>query len=207
MRLGIVSDIHCNYPGLQKALELMGDIDRLVCAGDAVFQFRWSNEVVGCLRDLDALVVQGNHEETLLAPDSRALEDPAVDQELVSWMRAQPFRIETEVGGKRLLLTHGSPWEPWRDYVYPHHKRIWSKASDMGFDCIIVGHTHFKMAERYGQALIINPGSAGDARDPSNEFQLSCAVWDTESGDVTFYDYPDPLRAYINLNAASEAGA
>lgn len=197
MRIGIVSDIHCNVRGFERALELMGPIDRLVCAGDAVFQFRWSNEVVRMLREMDALVVQGNHEETLLAPDSRALEDPSVDQELVAWMRAQPFRVETELDGKRLLVTHGSPWEPWRDYIYPHHKKMWSRAMEMPFDCIIVGHTHFKMADRYGHALIINPGSAGDARDPSNEFQLSCAIWDTHTDDVSFIDYPDPNRVYI----------
>lgn len=197
MRVGIVSDIHCNIRGLETALELMGPVDRLICAGDAVFQFRWSNDVVRILRDMDALVVQGNHEEALLAPGSRALEDPAVDQGLVAWMRAQPFRVETEFAGKRLLLTHGSPWDPWRDYVYPHHKRQWAQAAEMPFDVIILGHTHFKMAERYGHALIINPGSAGDARDPSNDFQLSCAVWETTTDEVVFHDYPDPARVHI----------
>ncbi|MDZ7728392.1 MAG: metallophosphoesterase family protein [Dehalococcoidia bacterium] len=54
MRVGIVADIHCNIAGLERGLELMGDIDALFCAGDSVFQFRWSNEVIERLRDLDA---------------------------------------------------------------------------------------------------------------------------------------------------------
>ena len=194
MRIGIVSDIHCNIAGFRRALELMDPIDELFCAGDSVFQFRWSNDVVQLLRETGARVVLGNHEETILSRDGeRALSNPAVDQDLVAWMRQQPYRIETVVDGKKVMMTHGSPWDPWKDYHYPHEK-IWLKAAELDCDAVIVGHTHFKMAERYGNVLVINPGSTGDGRDHRNEFQLSCAVWDTTSGEVTFYDYPDPNR-------------
>jgi hypothetical protein len=57
------------------------------------------------------------------------------------------------------------------------------------------------MAERYGRVLVINPGSAGDPRDHRNEFQLSCAVWETTTGEVTFYDYPDPTRNFVTSSA------
>ena len=45
MRLGIVSDIHCNADALSLALERMGDVDELLCAGDAVFEYRFSFSV------------------------------------------------------------------------------------------------------------------------------------------------------------------
>ena len=196
MKLGIVSDIHCNLRGLELALEQMGDIDQLWCAGDSVFQFRWSNEVVGRLRELGAVVVLGNHEETILSRDGeRALSSPKIDQDLVAWMRQQPYRVEATVDGKTVVMTHGSPWEPWKDYHYPH-ERVWAKAAELNCDALIVGHTHFKMAERYGRVLVINPGSTGDPRDHRNEFQLSCATWDTTTDEVTFYDYPDPTRNF-----------
>ena len=92
-------------------------------------------------------------------------------------------------------MTHGSPWEPWRDYHYPH-ERIWcERAAELDCDAIIVGHTHFKMAQRFGRVLVINPGSAGDARDHRNDFQLSCAVWDTSSDEVIFLRLPGPWPA------------
>ena len=201
MRIGIVSDIHCNLQGLEMALELMAPYDALLCAGDSVFQFRWSNEVVARLRELGAYVVQGNHEETILSRDGeRALSSPKVDQELVEWMRQQPFRLDLEFDGKRVLLTHGSPWEPWKEYHYPHES-IWAKAATLDADVVVVGHTHFKMAQRHGNVLVINPGSAGDPRDNRNDFQLSCAVWDTATDDVTFYDYPDPTRNFVASSA------
>ena len=66
MRIGIVADIHCNHEALSIALERMGPVDELVCAGDAVYQFRFSNEVTELLRRRGARYVLGNHEEVLL---------------------------------------------------------------------------------------------------------------------------------------------
>jgi predicted phosphodiesterase len=53
------------------------------------------------------------------------------------------------------------------------------------------------MAQRFGRVLVINPGSTGDPRDHRNDFQLSCATWDTTTGDVSFYDYKDPTRNFV----------
>ncbi|WP_322818733.1 YfcE family phosphodiesterase [Tepidiforma sp.] len=205
MRLGIVSDIHCNIQGLERALDLMAPFDQLWCAGDSVFQFRWSNEVVRRLRDLQAVVVLGNHEETLLGPDGqRALSNPKVDQDLVAWLRQQPYRTERIIDGKKVVMTHGSPWEPWKDYHYPHEP-IWARAAELDCDTLIVGHTHYKMALRVGSVLVINPGSAGDPRDHRNDFQLSCATWDTTTGEVVFYDYPDPTRHFVRHSGEQRA--
>ena len=44
MKLGIVSDIHCNAAGLRQALALMGDVDDLICLGDSIYEYRFSNE-------------------------------------------------------------------------------------------------------------------------------------------------------------------
>jgi predicted phosphodiesterase len=60
-KLGIVSDVHCNAAGLARALQLMGDIDRLICLGDSIYEYRFSNEVVRLLRECDSEVILGNH--------------------------------------------------------------------------------------------------------------------------------------------------
>ncbi len=54
------------------------------------------------------------------------------------------------------------------------------------------------MAQRFGGVLVINPGSAGDARDHRNEYDLSCAVWDTATDEVVFHDYKDPARIAVS---------
>lgn len=198
MRIGIVSDIHCNIEGLRRGLELMGEVDQLLCAGDSVFQFRWSNDVVELLRELGAKVVLGNHEETILSRDGeRALARNGVRPDLVEWMREQPYKVETVLDGKRVLMMHGSPWGHWKDYHYPQ-ETVWTRAGTLDCDTLIVGHTHFQMAQRFGGVLVINPGSAGDPRDHRNDFQLSVAAWETTTDEVTFYDYKDPTRNFVH---------
>ncbi len=194
MKLGIISDVHCNHEALRIALERMGPVDELLCAGDAVYQFRFSNEVVRLLRERQARYILGNHEEVLLGHwGERARSADWVSREELDYMAAQPDRIETVIGGKRLVMVHGSPFEPHNEYIYPNSSSL-SRLGTIDADYVILGHTHYQMAERVGRALVINPGSAGEARDSRNGAQLSCAVLDLVSEEVTVIDYPDPQR-------------
>ncbi len=52
--------------------------------------------------------------------------------------------------------------------------------------------THHQLVRRVGKVLVINPGSAGEARDQGNGLQLSCAMLDTASEEVVVTDYPEP---------------
>jgi putative phosphoesterase len=195
MKLGIVSDTHCNAAGVRAALEIMGDVDELLCAGDMVYQYRFGNEVLEVLRDAGSRMVLGNHDLVLLGPQGiRAREAPIVKADNLSYLQSQPLTVEVDVGGgKRLVMTHGSPIEPYDRYVYPGSKEL-KELADYAADYLILGHTHFQMAERMGSCLVINPGSAGEARDFSNGRLLSCCVLDTASGEVVFHNYADPLR-------------
>lgn len=195
MKLGIVSDTHCNAAGLRQAIELMGPVDELLCAGDMVYQYRFGNDVLEVLRGTSARNVLGNHDLTLLSPAGvRAREAASVRADNLSYLQGQPLTVEVDVGGgKKLVMTHGSPLEPYDRYVYPGSKEL-KELADYAADFLILGHTHFQMAERLGRTLVINPGSAGEARDFSNGRLLSCCVLDTSSGEVVFHNYPDPQR-------------
>ncbi len=197
MRIGIVADVHCNHEALQIALDRM-QVDELLCAGDAVYQFRFSNEVIDLLRDRGARYILGNHEETLLGKwGERARSASWVRADAIAYMGRQLSRLETTVDGRRLLMVHGSPFEPHNEYIYPNSRSL-SRFSEIDADFIVLGHTHYQMAERVGRALVINPGSAGEARDPRNVFRLSYAVLDTATGEVTFDDFQDPTRAPVD---------
>ena len=50
MKIGIVSDVHNNAAALEAAIDLMGDVDELFCAGDSVSQVRFTNDAVALLR-------------------------------------------------------------------------------------------------------------------------------------------------------------
>lgn len=186
MRIGIVSDIHCNVEGLRIAIERMGDVDELLCAGDLMYGFRFNNEVVEELRARGARTVQGNHERTLLSPaGERARSAPFVKGENLDYIAALPSMMETELSGKKLLMVHGSPFEPFDEYLYPKARTL-RRFAELDADYVVLGHTHYPMLERVGKVLVINPGSAGEPAE------LSYAVLDTESGEVSFDSFPRP---------------
>lgn len=189
MRIGIVSDIHGNMAGLLKAVELMGAVDELLCLGDTIYDYRFSNEVVGWLRAHEIPTILGNHEWGFLGPQGqRARAASWVDQDLVAWLESQPHRLELERHGHRILMVHSTPWEPQGAYVLPGTKDL-QRFGEADADIVLYGHTHQQVAERVGDVLVVNPGSAGDARDSRNGRQLSCAVLDLAEGDVQMIDY------------------
>jgi putative phosphoesterase len=192
LKLGIVSDIHCNAAGLQRAIELMGDIDELICLGDSIWEYRFSNEVAALLKEREAHTILGNHEEGFLGPlGERARARPGIDRELLDWLAARPHRIELERGGKRLLLVHSTPWEPRGAYIHPGDPQL-ARFAEADADVVLYGHTHRQVVKRFGRVLVVNPGSTGDARDHHNGRLLSCAVLDTAGEDVRIIDFPDP---------------
>jgi putative phosphoesterase len=194
MKLGIVSDIHCNARGLLRALSVMGDIDELICLGDSIYEYRFSNEVVRILRDRNAVVIVGNHEEGFFGPHgARARTRHGIDPDLAAWLAEQPHRRELEIGGRSVLLVHSTPWEPRGAYIHPGSSLL-LRFAEAPADIVLYGHTHQQIARRIGRVLVVNPGSAGEARDPANGGQLSCAVLDLSSDEVRLIDFPDPQR-------------
>lgn len=192
MKLGIVSDIHSNAQGLQLAFDAMGDVDQILCLGDCIFEYQFSNDVVALLKAHRALIIQGNHEEGFFSPAGvRARERPGLDASLMAYLADQPHRRTLRFGDKTLMMVHSTPWEPRGEYVYPHSARL-ERFAEADADFVLYGHTHAQVVRRVGRVLVINPGSAGDARDPTNGRRLSCAVLDTVTDEVRVIDYADP---------------
>jgi putative phosphoesterase len=184
MRIGIVSDLHCNAVGLAAAIEHMGEVDELWCAGDIVNQSAFSNEIVEILRDRAARCVLGNHDTMLLsAQGERARSAAHVRPELLAYLAGLPHAVELEVDGKRLLMTHATPFAPHSEYVWPHSREL-QRMADVDADYLILGHTHEPMAVQVGPVLVVNPGSTGQPVNSGDGPRLAYATLDVASGEV-----------------------
>lgn len=194
MMLGIVSDIHGNAPALARALgELAGVADEVLVAGDAFSDHMFSNEVVAQIRDAQARYILGNHEMSFLGPASAAARgSKRVDQAHLQFVADTQPQIRTKVGGKRLLMVHGSPWKPYGDYLRPSSPKF-SQCGELDADFVILGHTHAPFRAQFGGTLVVNPGSLGRSDDPTLGDDVSYAVLDTDSGEVTAVRFPNPL--------------
>lgn len=187
MRVGIVSDIHCNVEGLKTALVAMGEIDSLLCPGDLIYAFQYSREVVQVLREQEACVVLGNHELAFL---NNGLAGKEPDQDGVEYLRNLPLSRDFELGGKRFVMVHASPFDADHQYLYEPSLNFDLLAfRNTGADYLIVGHTHTVVDQKLGPTRMINPGSAGEPRPLRGELLLSCAVLDTARDEVQFISY------------------
>lgn len=194
MKFGIVSDIHNNADALEEAFRLMGDVDEVLCLGDSVSQTRFSNDVIRLLRERGARTVLGNHDVDYL----KRLAEPQVgagkvDGDLVAWLAGQPETLELDVAGKRLLMTHATPWS--RDYIYPGTKAM-ARFAEVEADFVLGGHTHTPFSGRIGRPLVINPGSTGHSRFIDGELRLSCIVLDAVTDEVRLIEFPDQPNGF-----------
>lgn len=205
MKIGIISDIHCNLAGLQGALRSMGKVDVIFCAGDAVFGYRFSNEVIDIIRTLGMYMVMGNHDHDFLKVyQERNGSNGYISPKNMAFLERVPMFLEVTLGGKKIFMTHASPFEPFNDYLFRHNEKF-KRLGELDADIVILGHTHIAVVERIGKVLVINPGSCGEARDPYRPY-LTYALLDleTEEAKICTIDALDESRGL--LAEADESG-
>ena len=116
---------------------------------------------------------------------------PRVDPHLLEFVSEQPTQLRVKVGGKTLLMVHGSPWQPYGEYLRPGHERF-HRCDELDADFLITGHTHTAFSQRFGRTLVVNPGSLGNSDDPQRRETVTYAIVDTESDDVQLLEFANP---------------
>jgi predicted phosphodiesterase len=170
-------------------------VDEVLCAGDAFSDHRFSNEVVAALRETGARYVLGNHEMTLLGPaGTNARQSSRVDRDHLEFVADRPSQLHARIDGCRLLMVHGSPWEPYGHYLQPASPKF-QRCAELEADYVVVGHTHSPFVRRFGATLVVNPGSLGRSDDPELGDDVSYAVLDTSSGEARIERFANPLLA------------
>jgi len=182
-KIAILSDIHGNLPALEAVLAQVAaeGIERVVCLGDVATLGPQPREVIARLRALGCPVVMGNTDAILLAPqrDAGAMGDGWRNEDFDRWCAArltaddlaylrtfQPT-ISVRLGdGVTLLCYHGSP----RSY----DERITAETTEEALHEMLAetpaqlyagGHTHQQLLRRHRDALVLNPGAVGFAKD------------------------------------------
>ncbi|MDD2857335.1 MAG: metallophosphoesterase family protein [Candidatus Nanopelagicales bacterium] len=186
MKLGIVSDVHCQDEHLARTIQALiaEGVDEILCAGDAHYEYRLSNEVAELLQEHDVRYIQGNHEWVLMGPHGAgARSAPHVRQANIEHIDQAPEQIRTTVNGKSLLMIHASPWAPKGHYLHAGDP-LFERCDELDADYLIIGHTHVPMVKRFGRTLVINPGSLSFSREAGQYGMLSYAILDTTTDEV-----------------------
>jgi putative phosphoesterase len=203
MRLGVISDVHNNVEALTYALERLAGCDLVVSLGDLISDYRVSPHIIRVARDAGVMGIRGNHEKTIfLHPGSRLRERVSADD--LAYLEALPAQRELTIAGRRVLVTHGSPWDDPADYrchyVSPRDPADVAKLRATDADLVLLGHTHVALSLRLYTLLVLNPGSCGEARDA--EHRLSFAELDFTHGLATTYQIRPGQSPEVMLTAA-----
>jgi predicted phosphodiesterase len=198
MILGLLSDAHGNAGALAACLEVLAaeGAERCFFLGDAVGYLPEENAVLGLLQARGVTCLRGNHEAMLLeqlpVPPGRdavyRLSEARLRLEprFRDWIAQWPERLELDLGGKRLLLVHGSPADPLQGYIYPDSDL--SPWRGLPVAALAMGHTHRPFCAHAGPLLVLNVGSCGMPRDAGG--LASCARYDTATGTAELLRVP-----------------
>lgn len=186
MKIGLISDVHAQLDALHRALDILErqGVDRILCAGDLVDKGPDGDAVVKTINDLLIPCVQGNHD--LGAIKHHELEPDELQQTTVELLSQLPAIRQYTLHKYNVTLAHGTPMRH-DSYCFPHKVprdfRKW--AAQSSDDVVILGHTHRPMLMRYGALMVINPGSVCRGRSRDSH---TCALWDTATNVVRFFD-------------------
>jgi len=203
MKIGLLSDAHGNILGMKTCIDFFyhKQVKEIFFLGDAVGYFPDAVPVINLLQSVQAICLMGNHDATLIGNleiennKEEVCQIKRSRQEMTSKQLHQistllPYK-QLEIGGKLILLVHGSPWDPLNGYVYPDTdlKRFFG----LPFDIIFMGHTHIPFIHQSKGATVVNVGSCGLPRDQGG--LASCVLYDLESGQCDLVRIPLDIEA------------
>lgn len=217
MRYAILGDIHSNLSALEAVLGAIDkeNVQRVLSVGDVVGYGAAPAECIQILKEIDAVVVKGNHDAacvgdldmTFFNPYARAAVEwtrTALDQEDLEWLRALPMTIDLD----HCTVAHGTLSRPERyDYIQCPQDADPS-LDEMVRKVCFVGHTHVPVTimryvdDPYRTAYtqepeihldevvraLVNVGSVGQPRDEN--CHTAYGIYDSEAGIVKIHRLP-----------------
>lgn len=182
MKIVFFSDLHGNIYSFQSFLNWVqkSKIEHCYFLGDVFGYYYYQNEILNILRNSTNITcLLGNHdqyfldllqdhdlEEKLIKKYGNSYKNitDKISQENIEFLKKLPRHLTFQKENKRIALYHASPRDYLNERIYPD-TMIDNEADYIGYDYVILGHTHHKMVRKIQSALILNPGSLGQQRD------------------------------------------
>ncbi len=205
-KLAIFSDIHANLPAMEAVQASIASniFDSVYCLGDLGGYASQPNEVQELIASMGCSTVMGNYDEGVgfnrddcgchyIKPFDIEISNVSflwtrehttdANKEL---LRGLSREIRFEVGGKRVLLCHGSPRST-TEYLFENRSDGFLKQfvgggkDDAHADVIIFGHTHVPFHRVIEGVHFINTGSVGRPKDRDPRAGYSVISFNGES--------------------------
>ncbi|MDG6939678.1 MAG: metallophosphoesterase family protein [Nitrososphaerota archaeon] len=213
-KYAFVSDIHANAEALAVVAERIEGL-RTFILGDLVGYGADPEAAVDWAKSAGT-AVRGNHDDAAASGDTDWFNMNAavgigwargrLGEGRLSYLASLPLRQFVDLDGCRVMLVHGSPEEPLREYVYPQtHEHLFDYyLTKYSVDVVAMGHTHVPFASKAEKGLVFNPGSVGQPRD--GDPRASYSVLEVGDGGPRVQNFRVDYDAESAARKISEAG-
>jgi putative phosphoesterase len=210
---GLISDIHGNDVALKAVLAEAKKlkVSQLIFLGDIVGYYYNPKECLAMLSDWDVTYIRGNHEimmrdmilgklktQDIIDKYGNGLKIACsqLSEDQIEFLIKLPDSQMLEIGSKKILACHGTPWNE-NAYLYPDSlDSIFSKCDSDEIDFLLTGHTHYQMVKRLSHTTVVNPGSIGQQRE--RKPGAAWATIDFESGSIDLQRQGYELSDLVN---------
>lgn len=168
--IGIISDIHGNYPALQAVLEKLDakGCKRIISLGDVSGYYCMINECIQELKNRDIPNILGNHDfyivnnkecgRSYTVNQCLNYQRKILSEENFEWLK----KSYSDIKENGIWMVHGG----WNDYIDEYISTYdFLEKSDVETKLFVSGHTHIQKKIEGQYACYINPGSVGQPRD------------------------------------------
>jgi putative phosphoesterase len=200
-RIGVIGDIHTDLERLRWAVSVLREhkVERVLATGDLVDGPHDGQQVMRIcqlLREVEAVVVLGNHDRWLLDDQQRDLPEATftddIDADTRAYLQALPASVELMTPLGLLLFGHGLGAND-MSALHPHdHGPALSNNTTLQgllrrgrYQLVVSGHTHKRMVRKLDGVTFINAGALQLTREPC------CLLLDFADHRASFFDYSD----------------
>jgi putative phosphoesterase len=222
LRIGLLSDVHGNLPGLEAAWRALAEYapDMTVCLGDLVQYGPFPGPVVSFVRSHGIETVQGNCDRAVgrrrrdcgdvfenphwrkLAGEYLEWTSDNLSSDEAVFLRNLPDELRFVIDRQPVLFVHGLPGRPSEGLPGATAHEVYDLLLERnGCGVFACGHTHEHMVVRRPGGVLVNPGSVGAGSSPCGG---TFAVVDTAQGAETSVDIVEFTYDIRALKAAYE---
>lgn len=207
MKFAVMSDIHGFSLALDRVLAdiaTVPGIDQIVVAGDVAEEGPDPAGVVDRLREIDAIVIQGNTDRDIAhkarGSNGARYTIKQLGKERLAWLRDLPFshRCSSPGGVKPaddLLVVHANPFDQDRHIrpdAGPHELR--ELIGDTQASMIAFGHLHIAYIRPLHDVTLVDVSAVGNPKDGDLRSRWGLIEWDEAErewrAELRYVEYP-----------------
>ncbi|WP_096018327.1 metallophosphoesterase family protein [Campylobacter lanienae] len=196
MMIGIISDIHGNYPALKAVIEELEKkgISNIICLGDICGYYSQVNECLELVKSLTENIVIGNHDYYIINNENCPRSNSAnrcldyqrkvIKPELLKWLSKKPAQA-VYYG---INCVHGG----WNNYLDEYFDYKMLDSLNIKEKYAVSGHNHIPVVINDANIKYCNPGSVGQPRD--GNYKASYAILNNNKDFEIYrveYDYKE----------------